>query len=92
MYSTNVYSDPSYFPFIKKGEERVTSLSEGIFMSVKDKESLEQEIPLPPEVQEWADYAEMHYNFPESEDRQEEPGAEEVHSSEVSDNQMTKIK
>ena len=30
------------------------------------------------------------HKFPESEDRQKEPGAEEVHSSEVSDNQMTK--
>ena len=49
-------------------------------MSGKEKESLEQEIPLPPEVQEWADYA-----FPESEDQQEY-----VHSLEVSDKQMTK--
>ena len=59
-------------------------------MTGKDKESLEQKIPLPPEVHAWQDYTEMHYDFPESEDRQEEPGAEEVHSSEVSDNQMTK--
>ena len=85
MYSTNVYSDLTYFPFRKKGEERVTTLSGGIFMSGKDKESLEQEIPLPPEVQEWADYAEKYYDFPESEDQQEN-----VNSSEVSDKQMTK--
>ena len=85
MYSPNVYSDPTYFPFRKKGEERVTTLSRGKFMSGKEKESLEQEIPLPPEVQEWADYAEKYFDFPESEDQQEN-----VHSSEVSDRQMTK--
>ncbi len=60
MYSTNVY-DPTCFPFRKKGEERVTSLSGGIFMSGKDKGLLEQEIPifLPPQVQEWVISAEM---------------------------------
>ena len=84
MYSTNVHSDPTYFPFRKKGEERVTSLSGGIFMSGKDKGQLEQEIPLPPEVQEWVSSAEMQYDFPESEDQQEQQD-----SSEVSE-QMTK--
>ena len=83
MYSTNVHSDPTCFPFRKKGEERVTSLSEGIFMSGKDKGLLEQEIPLPPEVQEWVISAEMQYDFPESEDQQEQE-----YSSEVSE-QMT---
>jgi hypothetical protein len=64
MYSTNVHSDPTYCPFRKKGEERVTSLSGGIFMSGKDNWLLVQEIPLPPEVQEWVISAEMQYDFP----------------------------
>ena len=78
MYSTHVHSDPTYFPFRKKGEERVTSLSGGIFMSGKDKGLLEQEIPLPPEVQEWVSSAEMQYDFPESEDQQEQQDSSEV--------------
>ena len=85
MYSVNVHSDPTYFPFRKKGEERVTSLSGATFMSGKDKGLLDQEIPLPPEVQEWVNSAEMHYDFQESEDQQEK----EL-SSEESDKQMTK--
>jgi hypothetical protein len=51
VYSTNFYSDPTYFPFRKTGEERVVSLSGGVYMSGKEK--LDQEIPLPPEIEEW---------------------------------------
>jgi hypothetical protein len=69
MYSTNVYSDPTYFPFRKKGEERVVSLSGAKYMS--GKEQLDQEIPLPPEVEEWANYSEMQYDGQTSDDQQE---------------------
>jgi hypothetical protein len=37
MYSTNVYSDPTYFPYRKSGEERVVSLSGASYMSGKEK-------------------------------------------------------
>jgi hypothetical protein len=47
-------------------------------MSGKDKGLLEQEIPLPPEVQEWVSSAEMQYDFPESEDQQEQQDSSEV--------------
>jgi hypothetical protein len=55
-------------------------------MSGKDKGLLEHEIPLPPEVQEWVSSAEMQYDFPESEDQQEQQDSSEVSASE----QMTK--
>ena len=51
VYSTNFHSDPTYFPFRKTGEERVVSLSGGVYMSGKEK--LDQEIPLPPEIEDW---------------------------------------
>ena len=50
VYSTNFHSDPTYFPFRKTGEERVVSLSGGVYMSGKEKH--DQEIPLPPEIEE----------------------------------------
>ncbi len=49
IYSTNVWTYPTFFPFRKRGEERVTSLSGGVFMS--GKEQLDQEIPIPPEIE-----------------------------------------
>ena len=69
MYSTNVYSDPTYFPFRKSGEERVVSLSGASYMSGKEK--LDQEIPIPPEVEEWGNLAEMQYENQTSDDQQE---------------------
>jgi hypothetical protein len=69
MYSTNVYSDPTYFPFRNKGEERVVSLSGASYMSGKDK--LDQEIPIPPEVEEWGRFSEMQYDNQTLQDQQE---------------------
>jgi hypothetical protein len=69
LYSTSVYSDPTYFPFRKRGEERVLSLSGASYMSGKEK--LDQEIPIPPEVEESVNVAEMQYNVETSEDQQE---------------------
>ncbi len=69
LHSTSVYSDPTYFPFRKRGEERVLSLSGASYMSGKEK--LDQEIPIPPEVEEWVNVAEMQYHVETSEDQQE---------------------
>ena len=69
MHSTHVYSDPTYFPFRKKGEERVVTLSGASYMSGKEK--LDQEIPIPPEVEEWGNFAEMQYDDQTSQDQQE---------------------
>jgi hypothetical protein len=44
-YRTHCYSDLTYFPFRKAGEERVVSQSGAGYMSGKEK--LDQEIPLP---------------------------------------------
>jgi hypothetical protein len=57
IYSTNVWTDPTFFPFRKRGEERATSLSEGVFMS--GKEQSDQEIPIPPEIEKWINTADM---------------------------------
>jgi hypothetical protein len=69
LYSNSVYSDPTYFPFRKRGEERVLSLSGASYMSGKEK--LDQEIPIPPEVEEWVNVVEVQYNVETSEDQQE---------------------
>jgi hypothetical protein len=58
MYSTHCHADPTYFPFRKAGEERVVSLSGAGNMS--GKETLDQEIPLPPEIEDWVNSSEMH--------------------------------
>ena len=60
MYSTNTYSDPTYFPFRKSGEGRVVFLSGASYMS--GKEELDREIPIPPEVEEWTNITEMRYD------------------------------
>jgi hypothetical protein len=36
IYSTNVWAAPTFLPFRKRGEERVASLSGGVFMSGKE--------------------------------------------------------
>ncbi len=46
--------------FGKRGEATVLSLSGAADMSGKEK--LDQEIPIPPEVEEWVHAAEMQYN------------------------------
>ncbi len=51
VHSTQYWADPTYFPFRKAGEERVTSLSIGSYLS--GKEAFQQEIPLPPCYEEW---------------------------------------
>ncbi len=62
VYSNHVHSDPTYFPFLtrRRGEERGVSLSGANYMS--GKEELDQEIPLPPEIEEWGKCAEMRYD------------------------------
>ncbi len=35
------------------------------------KEKLDQEIPIPPEIEQWVNSIEMQYNLPTSEDQQE---------------------
>ena len=69
VYSNHVHSDPTYFPFRRSGEERVVSLSGANYMS--GKEELDQEISLPPEIEEWGKCAEMRYDDQTSEDQQE---------------------
>ncbi len=46
VQSTHYWTDPNFIPFRKAGEERITSLSFGTYMS--GKEVLQQKIPLPP--------------------------------------------
>ncbi len=46
VHSTQYWADPTFFPFRKAGEERVTSLSIGSYLSGKGE--FQQEIPLPP--------------------------------------------
>ena len=60
-------------------------------MSGKDKELLDQEIPLPPEVQEWVNSAEMQYDFDESEDQQELEYSSEVSNKEITKDTSTPI-
>jgi hypothetical protein len=62
-------SDPSFFSFRKRGEERVISLSGAIYMSGRKKP--DQEIHIPPEVEQLVDSVEMQYNYPTSEDKHE---------------------
>jgi hypothetical protein len=69
MFSAHGWSDPSFFPFRKRVEVRVVSLSGAIYMSGKEK--LDQEIPIPPEIEQWVNSVEMQYNLPTSEDQQE---------------------
>ena len=47
-------------PFGKRGEARVLSLAGAADMSGKEK--LDQEMPIPPGVEEWVHAAEMQYN------------------------------
>ena len=51
LFGTSHWADPTFFPFRKTGEERVTSLSVGGYMS--GKEEFQQEIPLPPLHEDW---------------------------------------
>ncbi len=60
MFSAHGWSDLSFFPFKKRGEERVISLSGAMYMSGGKK--LDQEISTPPEIEEWVNYVEMQYN------------------------------
>ncbi len=69
VYSNHVHSDPTYFPFLRRGEERVVSWSGVNYIS--GKEEHDQEIPLPPEIEEWGKCAEMRYDDQTSEDQQE---------------------
>ena len=57
MFSAHGWSDPSFFPFRKRGEEKVVSLSGAMYMSGKEK--LDQEIPIPPEIEQWVNSVEM---------------------------------
>ncbi len=75
VYSNHVHSDSTYFPFRRSGKERVVLLSGANYMS--GKEELDQEIPLPPEIEEWGKCAETRYDDQISEDQQE---IEPVHS------------
>jgi hypothetical protein len=49
--------------------KRKKSLSGGVFMS--GKEQLNQEIPIPPEIEKWINTADMQYDTSELEDQQE---------------------
>jgi hypothetical protein len=51
MFSAHGWSDPLIFPFRKRGDERVVSLPGAMYMSGKEK--LDQEIPIPPESEQW---------------------------------------
>ena len=51
LFSSSYWADPTSFPFRKTGEERVTSLLVGRYMS--GKEGFQQEIPLPPPYEGW---------------------------------------
>jgi hypothetical protein len=57
MFSAHGWCDPTSFPFRKRGEERVVSLSGAMYMSAKGK--LDQEIPIPPEIEQWVNSVEM---------------------------------
>jgi hypothetical protein len=41
------------------------------YMSLAGKEKLDQEIPLPPEMEEWVNYSEMHHDVQTLEHQQE---------------------
>ena len=51
VYSSQFWSDPTFFPFRNAGEERVTSLSCGVFLS--GKETIKAELPVPDCYEEW---------------------------------------
>jgi hypothetical protein len=55
MFSSHGWSDPSFSPFRKRGEEKVVSLSGASYMSGKEK--LDQEIPSPPEIEQWVNFS-----------------------------------
>jgi hypothetical protein len=59
MYNPHTYSNPTYFPLLNTGEDRVVSLSGATYMS--GKEELDREIPIPPEIEDWANVTEMQY-------------------------------
>ncbi len=61
IYSTHTHADHTYFPFRKAGEEQVVSLSGASHMSGNEK--LDSEIPIPPDIEEWANITEMQYNL-----------------------------
>ncbi len=54
----------------KRREERVVSLSGAMYLSGKEK--LDQDIPIPRKMEQWANHSvEMQYNLPSSEDQKE---------------------
>ena len=89
IYSTHTHSDPTYFPFRKAGEERVVSLSGASYMSGKEK--LDREIPIPPEIEEWANITEMQYNVETLEDQQELEDPRQVSEKEISVGESTPV-
>ncbi len=59
-YHWRTAGDRKQARFGKRGAARVLSLSGAADMSGKEK--LDQEMPIPPEVEEWVHAAEMQYN------------------------------
>ena len=51
VYSSQFWSDPTFFPFRNAGRERVTSLSCGVFLS--GKKTSKTELPVPDCYEEW---------------------------------------
>ena len=51
LFCTSYWADPTFFPFRKTEEERVSSLSVGRCMS--GKEDFQQETPLPLPCEDW---------------------------------------
>ncbi len=89
MYRTNVYSDLTYFPFRKSGEEREVALSGASYMSGKEK--FDQEMPSPPEVEEQGNLAEMQYEDQTFDDQQELTESQIHSENESVENRSTSI-
>ena len=85
----SAFSDPTYFPFRKAGEERVVSLSGASYMP--GNENLDREMSIAPEVGEWAIITEMRYHVQTIEDQQELGDLHNVSEKDVSVDMSTPI-
>ena len=85
VHTTSFHADPTYFPFRKKGEERVISLSGGNYMAGKPAAE-DDELPLPPEIERW-----MTYSTHPSDDQQEldESNASDIENEIVGYNEVS---
>ena len=69
IYSTNVWADPTFSPFITREEEITSFLSGRAFIS--GKEQLDQKLPRPPGIAQCINIADMQNDFSALDDQQE---------------------